>query len=73
MNTNTHPTREPRRTDAAYTTWHITFGTYATRLHDDPRPTVDRRNNTPNTPFPAPDPDRQRKPTHAPLRLTRAQ
>ncbi len=28
------------------TTWHITFGTYATRLHGDDRPTVDREQNT---------------------------
>lgn len=57
----------------AQQTWHITFGTYATRLHDDPRPTVDRRHNQVNTPFPPPDPDRQQKPSDPPLRLTREQ
>lgn len=55
------------------TTWHITFGTYATRLHDDPRPTVDRRHNRVNTPFPPPDTDRQQQPTDPPLLLTLAQ
>lgn len=54
-------------------TWHITFGTYATRLHDDPRPTVDRRHNKINTPFPPPDPRRQQQPSAPPLLLTRAQ
>lgn len=54
-------------------TWHITFGTYATRLHNDPRPTVDRRHNIVGTPFPPPDPDRQQKPTDPPLHLTREQ
>lgn len=53
--------------------WHITFGTYATRLHCDPRPTVDRRHNTPGTPFPAPDPQRQQSPAAPPLLLTREQ
>lgn len=32
--------------------WHITFGTYATRLHTDPRPTVDRRHNQVGEAFP---------------------
>jgi len=54
-------------------TWHITFGTYATRLHDDDRPTVDRRHNQPDTPFPDADPDRQRPPGDRPIRLTRPQ
>ncbi|MCH7752254.1 MAG: transposase [Planctomycetes bacterium] len=29
----------------ARTSWHITFGTYGTRLHYGPRPTVDRQYN----------------------------
>lgn len=33
------------------TPWHITFGTYADRLHGDLRPTVDREHNVPGTPF----------------------
>lgn len=33
------------------TTWHITFGTYGTRLHYGARPTVDRRYNRFGTPF----------------------
>jgi len=30
--------------------YHITFGTYGTRLHGDTRGTVDRRHNTPGEP-----------------------
>jgi REP element-mobilizing transposase RayT len=37
------------------TTWHITFGTYGTRLHGNPRPTVDRRHNQPGAPWIPPD------------------
>jgi REP element-mobilizing transposase RayT len=37
--------------DPARTTWHITFGTYGTRLHGDDRPTVDRTHNQPDQPF----------------------
>lgn len=59
--------------EPTHQTWHITFGTYATRLHDDPRPTVDRRHNKINTPFPPPDPERQQRPVDPPLLLTRAQ
>jgi REP element-mobilizing transposase RayT len=33
------------------TTWHVTFGTYGTRLHGNDRPTVDRRNNRVGQPF----------------------
>jgi REP element-mobilizing transposase RayT len=33
------------------TPWHITFGTYGTRLHGDERPTVDRDHNTYGRPF----------------------
>lgn len=54
-------------------TCHITFGTYATRLHNDPRPTVDRRHNIVGTLSPPPDPARQQKPSVPPLYLTRAQ
>jgi REP element-mobilizing transposase RayT len=32
-------------TSIAFTPWHITFGTYGTRLHGDSRPTVDRDHN----------------------------
>jgi len=41
------------------TTWHITFGTYGTRLHGDDRPTVDRQHNERGMPFVEPDPQRQ--------------
>lgn len=33
------------------TYWHITFGTYGTRLHGGPRLTVDRSHNRRGTPF----------------------
>jgi|GEM_PF-571456 len=61
---------EPGRVGPERHTWHITFGTYATRLHNDPRPTIDRRHNIVGTPFPPPDPTRQQPPSHSPLRLT---
>lgn len=35
----------------ARTTWHITWGTYATRLHGSARPTVDKQHNERGTPF----------------------
>jgi REP element-mobilizing transposase RayT len=35
----------PQQLNPVATTWHITFGTYATRLHGDDRPTVDRKHN----------------------------
>jgi hypothetical protein len=31
--------------------YHITFGTYGTRLHGDPRGTVDRSMNRPGDPI----------------------
>jgi REP element-mobilizing transposase RayT len=37
--------------DPARATWHITFGTYGTRLHGDARPTVDRKQNLAFEPF----------------------
>ena len=37
------------------TVWHITFGTYGTRLHGDDRPTVDREHNEFCTPYVAED------------------
>lgn len=70
---NEHNDHEPRCVNADSQAWHITFGTYATRLHEDPRPTVDRRHNHVGTPFPPPDPARQQKPSELPLRLTREQ
>ncbi|MBB6429956.1 hypothetical protein [Algisphaera agarilytica] len=63
----------PLKLDPARRSWHITFGTYATRLHNDPRPTIDRRHNQPDTPFPPPDPDKQQAPANAPVYLTRDQ
>jgi REP element-mobilizing transposase RayT len=38
--------------------YHITFGTYGTRLHGDPRGTVDRSRNRPGDPIIGADPDR---------------
>jgi hypothetical protein len=40
--------------------YHITFGTYGTRLHGDKRGTVDRRLNQPGDPIIGADPDWQR-------------
>ncbi|QDT68026.1 Transposase IS200 like protein [Planctomycetes bacterium MalM25] len=37
--------------NASYTPWHITFGTYGTRLHGDRRPTVDLEHNEYGTPY----------------------
>ncbi|MEM6552151.1 MAG: transposase [Planctomycetota bacterium] len=59
--------------DPTRRSWHITFGTYATRLHSDPRATVDRRHNQINTPFPPPDPKRQTAPADPPVTLNKAQ
>lgn len=63
----------PPTLDPVRRTWHLTFGTYATRLHHDPRPTVDRRHNQPGTPFPPPAPSKQQAPAHPPVYLSRAQ
>ncbi len=45
--------------DPARTTWHITWGTYGTRLHGGERPTVDRNHNQLGDPFVYHDPDRE--------------
>ncbi|NOZ40882.1 MAG: hypothetical protein GXP24_11740 [Planctomycetes bacterium] len=37
--------------DPNRTSWHITFGTYGTRLHGSRRPTVDKQHNELGTPF----------------------
>ncbi len=41
----------PHHLDPSRTTWHITWGTYGTRLHGGDRPTVDRRRNLRGEPF----------------------
>ena len=72
---------EARRGAASHgtrrTRWHITFGTYGSRLHGDTRPTVDRRHNVFGTPFLAPDAVRVRyereQMSVPPLLLTDAQ
>lgn len=60
--------------NAQYTPWHITFGTYGTRLHGDRRPTVDLEHNEYGTPFvPRNDLRRQREEESLiaePVRLT---
>lgn len=43
------------------TTWHITWGTFATRLHGGVRPTVDRNHNQPGKDFIWRDPERERR------------
>jgi hypothetical protein len=45
--------------DPPRTPWHITFGTYGTRLHGDDRPTVDLQHNQLNAPFLPRDPHRE--------------
>jgi len=60
-----------------YTTWHITFGTYGTRLHGADRPTVDRQHNQFGTAFLAAEPQReqaeQQRMRFPPVQLTREQ
>ena len=56
------------------TTWHITFGTYGTRLHGGAAPTVEKKNNQVGQTFVAPDKfkeqaNRQRM-NFPPIRLT---
>src|SRR2546421_11369035 len=46
--------------------YHITWGTYGTRLHGDGRGTVDREHNEYGTPVLGPDPERQRRRIRAP-------
>lgn len=54
--------------------YHITWGTYGTRLHGDDRPTVDLEHNQYGDPFVAPDPQREeeirRNLAHDPVYLT---
>ncbi|RIK77680.1 MAG: hypothetical protein DCC67_12360 [Planctomycetota bacterium] len=49
--------------DPTRTTWHITWGTYGTRLHGSARPTVDREHNQRGTPFLPRDAQRERAET----------
>jgi len=49
----------PRQSlEPTLTPWHITFGTYGSRLHGDDRPTVDKDHNQPSEPFVERDPNR---------------
>jgi REP element-mobilizing transposase RayT len=41
----------PQHLHPALTTWHITFGTYGTRLHGGSRPNVDKQHNERGTEF----------------------
>jgi hypothetical protein len=45
--------------DSLHTTWHITFGTYGTRLHGSGRATVDKRHNQLNEAFLSQNSDRE--------------
>jgi REP element-mobilizing transposase RayT len=45
--------------DPVLTTWHITFGTYGTRIHGGSRPSVDKRHNELGTPFVPPKVERE--------------
>jgi REP element-mobilizing transposase RayT len=60
--------------DPTRTPWHITWGTYGTRLHGGVRATVDRAHNQLGEPFITRDTDRQRTASammkFAPIRLT---
>jgi REP element-mobilizing transposase RayT len=50
----------PRQTLApTHTTWHITFGTYGTRLHGGSRPNVDKQHNDRGTEFVPPKIERE--------------
>ncbi len=48
-----------QRLDPQRTTWHITFGTYGTRLHGGVRITVERNRNRRGDPFVGADPQRR--------------
>lgn len=50
----------PERPGDGPTAYLITFACYGTRLHGDPRGSVDRLHNVPGTPMVAPDVDRER-------------
>jgi len=55
------PQEFPRQhLNSAHTTWHITFGTYGTRLHGDSRPSVDKSHNEMGTPFVPPKIEREK-------------
>ncbi len=66
-----------QRLDPNRTTWHITFGTFGTRLHGSERPTVDRKHSRFGEPFIATDAARERwqrqHMTGKPVRLTHEQ
>ncbi len=49
----------PQQLDPTRTTWHITFGTYGTRLHGGERPTVDKQHNQRGEAFVATTPQRE--------------
>jgi REP element-mobilizing transposase RayT len=49
-----------QRLDPLRTSWHITFGTYGTRLHGGGRATVDTSHSERNTPFLRSNADRER-------------
>jgi hypothetical protein len=50
----------PQLLDPTRTTWHITWGTYASRLHGSHRPTVDKQHNQRGEPFLHRDESRER-------------
>jgi REP element-mobilizing transposase RayT len=53
------PLLAPQQLDPRRTTWHITFGTYGTRLHGSGRATVDKLHNQLNEPFLSRNSDRE--------------
>ena len=66
-----------QRLSGVKTTWHITWGTYGTRLHGGERPTVDRAHNQRGEPFMEYDPEleerKRRQMKSPPVHLTREQ
>jgi hypothetical protein len=72
-----NPTMSRQTYTPETTTWHITWGTYGTRLHGDDRPTVDKQRNSRSTPFLGCDDQRRGaergRMAHPEVRLTREQ
>ncbi len=60
MASDNHQSLDPTRTS-----WHITWGTYGTRLHGGSKPTVDREHNRLGEEFVARDVDRETRESQA--------
>jgi REP element-mobilizing transposase RayT len=53
------PDFPPQHLSSTHATWHITFGTYGTRLHGGSRPNVDKQHNERGTDFVPPKIERE--------------